>query len=79
MMQGGGGMEGVEKGLEEIRLTGFEYEILFLDAEDGEVIVNAIRKPEEHIAFGRSGQSEKRYPEERRRLKYLKEQRGLHS
>ena len=34
-VRSGGGMEGVEKALEEIRLTGLEYEILFLDAEDG--------------------------------------------
>ena len=33
-VRSGGGMEGVEKALEEIRLTGLEYEILFLDAED---------------------------------------------
>lgn len=36
-------MEGVEKALEEIRLTGLEYEILYLDAED-EVLVKRYKE-----------------------------------
>ena len=42
-VRSGGGMEGVEKALEEIRLTGLEYEILFLDAED-EVLVKRYKE-----------------------------------
>lgn len=71
-VRSGGGMEGVEKALEEIRLTGLEYEILFLDAED-EVLVKRYKGTRRTHPLAGSGRVENRHPEERRRLKYLKE------
>ena len=71
-MRSGGGMEGVEKALEEIRLTGLEYEILFLDAED-EVLVKRYKETRRTHPLAGSGRVENGIREERRRLKYLKE------
>ena len=71
-VRSGGGMEGVEKALEEIRLTGLEYEILFLDAED-EVLVKRYKETRRTHPLAGSGRVENGIREERRRLKYLKE------
>ena len=71
-VRSGGGMEGVEKALEEIRLTGLEYEILFLDAED-EVLVKRYKETRRTHPLAGSGRVETGIREERRRLKYLKE------
>lgn len=71
-VRSGGGMEGVQKALEEIRLTGLEYEILFLDAED-EVLVKRYKETRRTHPLAGSGRVENGIREERRRLKYLKE------
>ena len=71
-VRSGGDMEGVEKALEEIRLTGLEYEILYLDAED-EVLVKRYKETRRTHPLAGSGRVENGIREERRRLKYLKE------
>ena len=71
-VRSGGGMEGVEKALEEIRLTGLEYEILFLDAED-EVLVKRYKETRRTHQLAGSGRVENGIRQERRRLKYQKE------
>ena len=71
-VRSGGDMEGVEKALEEIRLTGLEYEILYLDAED-EVLVKRYKETRRTHPLSGSGRVENGIREERRRLKYLKE------
>ena len=59
-VRSGGGMEGVEKALEEIRLTGLEYEILFLDAED-EVLVKRYKETRRTHPLAGSGRVEKEH------------------
>ena len=56
-VRSGGGMEGVQKALEEIRLTGLEYEILFLDAED-EVLVKRYKETRRTHPLAGSGRVE---------------------
>lgn len=71
-VRSGGEMEGVEKALEEIRLTGLEYEILYLDAED-EVLIKRYKETRRTHPLAGNGRVENGIREERRRLKYLKE------
>lgn len=71
-VRSGGDMEGMEKALEEIRLTGLEYEILFLDAED-EVLVKRYKETRRTHPLAGNGRVENGIREERRKLKYLKE------
>lgn len=76
-VRSGGDMEGVEKALEEIRLTGLEYEILYLDAED-EVLVKRYKEtrrtpPLAEVAGG------KRYPRGAQTVKISERACGLHS
>jgi len=70
-VRSGGGMEGVEKALEEIRLTGLEYEILFLDAED-EVLVKRYKETRRSHPLSKNGSIQEGIQKEREILKDVK-------
>ena len=70
-VRSGGGMEGVQKALEEIRLTGLEYEILFLDAED-EVLVKRYKETRRSHPLSKNGSIQEGIQKEREILKDVK-------
>lgn len=77
-VRNGGGMEGVEKALEEIRLTGLEYEILFLDAED-EVLVKRYKETRRTHPLAGSGRVENGIPRRTQKIKISERACGLYS
>lgn len=70
-IRSGAAMEGLEKALEEISLTGLEHEILFLDAND-DVLVKRYKETRRTHPLAGTGRVENGIREERNKLKFLK-------
>ena len=64
-------MDGLARALEEISMTGLEYEILFLEAED-DVLVKRYKETRRTHPLAGSGRVENGIRQERKKLKYLK-------
>ncbi|NCB92385.1 MAG: RNase adapter RapZ [Clostridia bacterium] len=71
-IRSGKGMDGLEKTLEEIGVTGLAYEILFLDANE-EVLVKRYKETRRTHPLAGSGRVENGIREERNKLGFLKE------
>lgn len=70
-IRSGRAMDGLERTLEEISMTGLEYEILFLDAND-EVLVKRYKETRRTHPLSRTGRVENGISEERKKLEFLR-------
>ena len=70
-IRSGAAMDGLARALEEISMTGLEYEILFLEAED-DVLVKRYKETRRTHPLAGSGRVENGISQEREKLKYLK-------
>lgn len=70
-IRSGSAMEGLARALEEISMTGLEYEILFLEADD-DVLVKRYKETRRTHPLSGNGRVEKGIREEREKLKFLK-------
>ena len=70
-IRSGSAMEGLAHALEEISMTGLEYEILFLEADD-DVLVKRYKETRRTHPLSGNGRVEKGIREEREKLKFLK-------
>ena len=70
-IRSGAAMDGLARALEEISMTGLEYEILFLEAED-DVLVKRYKETRRTHPLAGSGRVENGIRQERKKLKYLK-------
>ncbi|MGN1142271.1 MAG: RNase adapter RapZ [Oliverpabstia sp.] len=70
-IRSGAAMEGLARALEEISMTGLEYEILFLEADD-DVLVKRYKETRRAHPLAGSGRVENGIREEREKLKFLK-------
>ena len=70
-IRSGRAMDGLERTLEEISMTGLEYEILFLDAND-EVLVKRYKETRRTHPLSRTGRVENGISEERKKLGFLR-------
>ena len=69
-IRSGAAMDGLARALEEISMTGLEYEILFLEAED-DVLVKRYKETRRTHPLAGSGRVENGIRQEREKLKYL--------
>lgn len=70
-IRSGAAMEGLARALEEISMTGLEYEILFLEADD-DVLIKRYKETRRAHPLAGSGRVENGIREEREKLKFLK-------
>ncbi|MCI6044427.1 RNase adapter RapZ [bacterium] len=70
-IRSGAAMEGLARALEEISVTGLEYEILFLEADD-DVLIKRYKETRRAHPLAGSGRVENGIREEREKLKFLK-------
>lgn len=70
-IRSGAAMEGLARALEEISMTGLEYEILFLEADD-DVLIKRYKETRRAHPLAGSGRVENCIREEREKLKFLK-------
>ena len=70
-IRSGRAIEGLEETLEEVAMTGLEYEILFLDAND-DVLVKRYKETRRTHPLSRTGRVENGISEERKKLEFLR-------